>query len=41
MVTTEDHDYKKKKAKTVGATGWLQKPFTEERLLSAISKLVG
>ena len=39
MVTTEDSDYRKKKAKTFGATGWLVKPFTPERLITAVSKL--
>ena len=39
MVTTEDSDYRKKKAKTFGATGWLVKPFTPERLIGAVSKL--
>ena len=38
MVTTETDGYKKQKAKSVGATGWLSKPFTEERLLAAVEK---
>lgn len=38
MVTTESDDYKKKKAKSFGATGWLLKPFNEERLLTAVNK---
>ena len=38
MVTTESGDYKKKKAKSFGATGWLLKPFNEERLLAAVNK---
>ena len=41
MVTTENSDYKKEKAKTTGATGWLQKPVSEERLLKAVNKLTG
>ena len=41
MVTTEDSDYKKKKAKAMGATGWLVKPFSPERLINAVTKLVG
>ncbi len=40
MLTTEDKDYKKKKAQTMGATGWLKKPFTEERLTNAVNKLL-
>jgi len=38
MVTTEGGDYKKKKAKSFGATGWLLKPFDEKRLLAAVNK---
>ena len=41
MVTTEDSDYRKKKAKTFGASGWLVKPFTPERLINAVTKLAG
>lgn len=41
MVTTENSDYRKQKAKTFGATGWLVKPFTTERLINAVAKLTG
>jgi len=40
MVTTETDEYRKQKAKTVGATGWLTKPFTEERLLNVVDKVL-
>ncbi len=40
MVTTETDEYRKKKARTVGATGWLAKPFTAERLIGAVNKLL-
>lgn len=40
MLTTESSDYKKKKAKSMGATGWLQKPFTPDRLIAAVDRLV-
>jgi len=40
MVTTETDEYRKKKAKSVGATGWLAKPITAERLISVVNKLV-
>lgn len=39
MVTTETSDYRKTKAKTYGATGWLAKPITAERLINAVNKL--
>jgi len=41
MLTTESSDFKKSKAKNMGATGWLQKPFDPERLMKAVNKLVG
>ena len=41
MLTTESSDFKKTKAKSVGASGWLQKPFDPERLMKAVNKLVG
>jgi len=37
-MTTEDADYKKNKAKNSGATGWIQKPVEEQRLLRAVDK---
>lgn len=40
MLTTESSDFKKTKAKSMGATGWLQKPFDPERLMKAVNKLV-
>ncbi|MDH5228721.1 MAG: response regulator [Gammaproteobacteria bacterium] len=41
MITTESGEDKKLKAKNLGATGWMTKPFTPERLLAAVKKLVG
>lgn len=41
MVTTEDAEYRKNKAKTFGATGWLVKPFNPARLINAVNKLTG
>jgi len=40
MLTTEDSDFKKNKARNFGASGWLQKPFTEERLVGAVKKML-
>ena len=40
IVTTENDDYRKNKARSVGATGWLAKPFTAERLVGAVNKLL-
>jgi len=41
ILTTETADYKKKKAQSVGATGWITKPFTEERITAALKKTLG
>jgi len=41
MLTTESSSFKKDKAKKMGATGWLQKPFDPDRLMSAVNKLIG
>jgi two-component system chemotaxis response regulator CheY len=40
MLTTESSDYKKGKAKTMGADGWLQKPFDPERLIKAVNVML-
>ncbi len=41
VITTETADYKKQKAKTVGATGWIAKPVDKDRLLKAVERTVG
>lgn len=38
MLTTEDAQEKKQKAKASGANGWIQKPFNPERLTNAVEK---
>ncbi len=38
MLTTEDAQEKKQKAKASGANGWIQKPFNPERLSNAVDK---
>ncbi len=41
MVTTEGKDYKKNEARTMGASAWLQKPFSPEHLIKAVDRFVG
>ncbi|CUH39818.1 Chemotaxis protein CheY [Jannaschia seosinensis] len=41
MLTTEAQKEKMKEAKEAGATGWIVKPFDEEKLISVVSKLAG
>ena len=40
MLTTDDTEYKKNKARSFGANGWLVKPFTPDRLTDAIDRLL-
>jgi two-component system chemotaxis response regulator CheY len=40
MLTTESSSYKKEKAKGLGASGWLTKPFDPARLQKAVEKLL-
>ncbi len=37
MLTTESSDFKKDKARRMGADGWLQKPFDPKRLIKAVN----
>lgn len=41
MVTTENAEYRKQKAKVNGATGWLEKPISEARVIKALNKVLG
>ncbi|MDH5516406.1 MAG: response regulator [Gammaproteobacteria bacterium] len=41
MVTTESDGYKKDKLKSLGANGWLRKPFTEEQINKVIKHFTG
>jgi two-component system chemotaxis response regulator CheY len=41
MLTTESEEDKKSAAKEAGATGWITKPFDQEKLLKTVKKLVG
>ncbi len=40
MLTTENDPEKKQKARKFGATGWITKPITEERLITAVNKVL-
>lgn len=40
MLTTESHIDKKIEGKKAGVTGWLVKPFDEERLLKIVRKIL-
>ena len=39
MLTTEQGDDKKGKGRSVGATGWIVKPFDPEKLIQVINKV--
>ena len=39
MLTTESDSFKKLEGKNAGATGWIVKPFSPDRLLQVISKV--
>jgi two-component system chemotaxis response regulator CheY len=41
MLTTESQNEKKLEGKSVGATGWIVKPFKPERLIAVIKKVIG
>lgn len=40
LLTTESQQAKKEEAKAAGATGWIVKPFVQEKLLEIIKKVV-
>jgi two-component system chemotaxis response regulator CheY len=40
MLTTESSNYKKDKAKKMGANGWLQKPIEPKRLVKAVNTML-
>lgn len=41
ILTTESQNSKMAEGKAVGATGWIVKPFTSEKLLAVVKKLLG
>lgn len=40
LLTTESQQAKKEEAKAAGATGWIVKPFVQEKLLEVIKKVI-
>ncbi len=40
-LTTENQHEKMEEGKAAGATGWIVKPFTAEKLLAVVKKIVG
>lgn len=40
-LTTESQDGKMQEGKEAGATGWIVKPFTTEKLVAIVSKILG
>ncbi|GAA6134629.1 response regulator [Oceaniserpentilla sp. 4NH20-0058] len=40
VMTVETADYKKEKAKMLGATGWIEKPINKAKLLDAVQKAI-
>jgi two-component system, chemotaxis family, chemotaxis protein CheY len=40
VLTTESQAAKKQSAKEAGATGWIVKPFEQDKLLNAINKVI-
>ena len=41
ILTTESQSSKMDEGKAAGATGWIVKPFTSEKLLAVVNKLLG
>jgi two-component system chemotaxis response regulator CheY len=41
ILTTESQNTKMAEGKAAGATGWIVKPFTSEKLLAVVKKLLG
>ena len=41
VLTTENQDSKMQEGKDAGATGWIVKPFSSEKLLAVVKKIVG
>lgn len=40
-LTTENQESKMQEGKAAGATGWIVKPFTSEKLIAIVKKIIG
>jgi two-component system chemotaxis response regulator CheY len=40
-LTTEDQQSKMQEGKAAGATGWIVKPFTADKLIAVVKKIIG
>ncbi|SRR5260221_13564357 len=40
MLTTESQSAKKEEAKAAGATGWIVKPFVQEKLIEVVKRVI-
>lgn len=40
ILTTESQESKKQEARNAGATGWIIKPFSQEKLIAVIKKVI-
>lgn len=41
VLTTENQDSKMQEGKAAGATGWIVKPFSSEKLIAVVKKIIG
>lgn len=41
LLTTESQEEKKQQGREAGATGWIVKPFQQEKLLAVVKKVLG
>lgn len=41
VLTTENQDSKMQEGKAAGATGWIVKPFSSDKLIAVVKKIIG
>ena len=41
ILTTENQESKMQEGKTAGATGWIVKPFSSDKLIAVVKKIIG